>query len=139
MAVKTNIRTRVAELQRMELPELRKTWLEEFAREAPDCGSTFLRRRLACRIQEKFYGCVLSDAAERILSEVGDRPKVRPNAAGILPGTRFERKWKDKIYIVTARENGFELDGKHFKTLSGAATAITGTCWSGKKFFGVKS
>ncbi|MBR2000102.1 MAG: DUF2924 domain-containing protein, partial [Lentisphaeria bacterium] len=32
----------------------------------------------------------------------------------------------------------FEYNGQTYKSLSGAAFAITGTQWNGKKFFGVK-
>jgi hypothetical protein len=31
----------------------------------------------------------------------------------------------------------YELDGKRFKSLSAAARHITGTQWSGPKFFGL--
>jgi len=37
-----------------------------------------------------------------------------------------------------ATAEGFEYNGQLYKSLSGAAFAITGTQWNGKKFFGVK-
>jgi len=138
MENQTNIRMRVAEIQKMELPDLRKHWLIEFGAEAPDCGKNFLRRQLAYRVQEKFYGITLSDATIKTMTAVADAPKPRLNAAGMLSGTKFEREWKGKTYTLIVRDEGFDLEGKHFKTLSGAAFAITGTQWNGKKFFGVK-
>ena len=42
-----------------------------------------------------------------------------------------------KVHTVVATNDGFEYNGMNFKSLSGAAHAITGTQWSGKKFFGV--
>ena len=55
-----------------------------------------------------------------------------------IPGTRFERNWKGKICVVVATADGVEYNGQLYKSLSGAAFAITGTQWNGKKFFGVK-
>ena len=37
------------------------------------------------------------------------------------------------------RDDGlYELEGQHYKSLSAAAKAITGTHWSGPAFFGLK-
>ena len=46
--------------------------------------------------------------------------------------------WKGKVCVVVATAEGFEYNGQLYKSLSGAAFAITGTQWNGKKFFGVK-
>ena len=70
--------------------------------------------------------------------EAGNLPKLKPNAGGILPGTRFERDWKGEIHVVVATATGFEYKNQNFRSLSGVAFAITGTQWNGKKFFGVK-
>ena len=56
----------------------------------------------------------------------------------ILPGTRFVRIWKDRRYEVLAHENGFEYEGRMFRSLSAVAREITGTRWNGKIFFGLK-
>jgi len=132
-----NIRMQIARLQNMELSELRAKWREVYGKGAPDCGRIFLRRQLAFRIQELHYGGLSRETQERLV-EIGNTPKVRPNPGGVIPGTRFEREWKGTLYIVTANAEGFEMNGQNYKSLSGIAAAITGTQWSGKKFFGVK-
>lgn len=83
------------------------------------------------------YGGI-SESAQTALTEIGNTPKPRKNAGGILPGTRFERNWKGKVCVVVATAEGFEYNGQLYKPLFGAAFAITGTQWNGKKFFGVK-
>jgi len=35
------------------------------------------------------------------------------------------------------KEDGYQLDGNHFKSLSAIALHITGTSWSGPRFFGL--
>lgn len=132
-----SIRVELARLQIMELDELKEKWRELYGKEAPDCGKVLLRRQLAFRIQELRYGGI-SETTQAALIEIGNTPKVKPNAGGVIPGTKFEREWKGKLFIVTANDDGFELNGKNYKSLSGTASAITGTQWNGKKFFGVK-
>ena len=61
-----------------------------------------------------------------------------PSQVDILPGTRFVRIWKDRRYEVLAHENGFEYDGRMFRSLSAVAREITGTRWNGRLFFGLK-
>ena len=134
---KNNIRVELARLQVMEMDELRTKWRELYGKEPPDCGKVFFRRQLAFRIQELQYGGI-SESAQTALTEIGNTPKPRKNAGGILPGTRFERNWKGKVCVVVATAEGFEYNGQLYKSLSGAAFAITGTQWNGKKFFGVK-
>lgn len=128
---------RIAQLQGMELSELQAKWREVYGKPAPNCGWIFLRRQLAFRIQELHYGGLSRETREGLV-EIGNTPKLRPNPGGVIPGTCFERDWKGKLYVVTATAEGFEMNGQNYKSLSGAASAITGTQWSGKKFFGVK-
>ena len=49
------------------------------------------------------------------------------------------REWQGTEHAVTVLENGFEYQGRPFKSLSAVANAITGTRWSGPLFFGMKS
>lgn len=125
----TNIRVELARLQVMELHELREKWRELYGKDAPDCGKVFLRKQLAFRIQELRYGGI-SETAQSVLEKIGEMPKVRPNPGGVIPGTRFEREWKGTIHVVIATDTGFEYNGQNYRSLSGAAFAITGTQWN---------
>ena len=42
-------------------------------------------------------------------------------------------------YIVTVTADGFEWQGRPYKSLSAIARAITGTRWNGWVFFGLKN
>ncbi len=55
----------------------------------------------------------------------------------ITDGTKLIREFKGKRYSVTVIPNGFEYNGRTYKSLSAIANEITGTRWNGKKFFGV--
>jgi Protein of unknown function (DUF2924) len=54
-----------------------------------------------------------------------------------LPGARLIRDWNGKRYVVDIVENGFVMDGKTYKSLTAIAFLITGTRWSGPRFFGL--
>jgi len=62
------------------------------------------------------------------------RGDTRPQ---LTPGMRLVREWQGDIYQVLVLDEGFEMNGKKFKSLSAIARHITGTAWSGPLFFGV--
>jgi hypothetical protein len=71
-----------------------------------------------------------------------DRPvrrKTRQPRTGIIlsPGTRLVREWQGRSHAVDIRTDGFGWNGKHYRSLSAVATAITGARWSGNRFFRV--
>lgn len=56
----------------------------------------------------------------------------------LKPGTHLTREWHGKIYDVVVLEEGFLFDRRRFRSLTPIAKEITGTQWSGPRFFGVK-
>ena len=57
---------------------------------------------------------------------------------GPVVGTRLVREFQGREYTVTVLPDGFEWEGRRYKSLSAVARAITGTRWNGLTFFGVK-
>ena len=58
---------------------------------------------------------------------------------GIVPkaGTRLLRQWRGHTHTVLVREDGFEYEGQHYRSLTVIAERITGAHWSGPRFFGL--
>ena len=54
-----------------------------------------------------------------------------------IPGTKLVREWQGEEQVVTVLTEGFEWQGRRFKSLSAAVRAITGSHWNGWKFFGL--
>lgn len=52
-------------------------------------------------------------------------------------GTRLLRSWNGRSIEVNVTDTGFEHDGRSFKSLSKIAREVTGTAWSGPRFFGL--
>ena len=56
----------------------------------------------------------------------------------VKPGARLIREWHDETHVVDVLESGF-LWGEHiYPSLTKIAEKITGTHWSGPRFFGLK-
>jgi len=56
----------------------------------------------------------------------------------LKPGTRLVREWQDHTYRVEVTDKGFAYDGGLYASLSHVARVITGTRWSGPRFFGLR-
>jgi hypothetical protein len=52
-----------------------------------------------------------------------------------LPGTIITRQYKDREIRVRVTPQGFEFEGEFFSSLSAVAIHITGSHWSGNRFF----
>ena len=52
-------------------------------------------------------------------------------------GTRLVREWHGALHEIEVREDGYLWRGARHRSLSAIAGAITGTKWSGPRFFGL--
>jgi hypothetical protein len=144
---RNSVLRQMALLQSMSLEQLREKWLDLYGEEPPQYKKQFLIKRLAYRIQELFYGG-LSELAKVHLQQAAKEdpvatvnrriPEERKSNEAILPGTRLVRVWNDRRYEVIVLADGYEFEGRTFRSLSAVAREITGTRWNGKVFFGLK-
>ena len=49
------------------------------------------------------------------------------------------RTWRNQTYVVLVGDSGYIYDNRLFASLSMIAREITGTAWSGPRFFGLLS
>jgi len=140
-----NILAQVIALKDMSTPELKALWRELFDSEPPPFNRRHLVSRLAYRIQELAYGGLKPETVRRLEKlgedlDGGDRKKSRMRA-DLMPivGTRLIREWQGVEHVVTVTADGFEWEGRPYKSLSAIARAITGTRWNGWVFFGLKN
>lgn len=142
---KNNIMHReISALENCSVAELKEKFSELFGFECGATNARNLRARLTHKLQEIFIGG-LSDEDKAMLEAIADKDPVanlKPadnKPRPLAKGTRLCRDWKGKTYEVFVRDDGkFEFDGEIYRSLSAVASAITGTHWNGKKFFGVK-
>ncbi len=139
----------LARLNDMSVRELQERFSELFGFPARSSHKTYLRKRLAFRIQElSIRG--LSEKAKLRIEELATEPfpvvqkrsksspgkTFRPRDARLPPpGSILRRIYKDKVYEVQVLDDGFGYKGKHYRTLSKVAREITGIQWNGFLFF----
>jgi hypothetical protein len=133
----------LAALATMSLAQLRSEWLQIYKSAAPDAvGRSFLMLGIAHRLQEKASGG-LPVASVRELDRLGRRLDQTGNlgeepTAHLKLGTRLVREWQGRSHQVELTESGYLYRDQHYASLSQIARAITGTQWSGPRFFGLK-
>ena len=136
--------TRLAALKDTPTADLRTLWGKLFETEPPRQNRRFLESRLAYRIQELEYGGLKPATIER-LEALGKElsggkvalRRIRTDQHPIS-GTRLIREYQGVEHCVTVLDNGFEYQGRPYKSLSAIARAITGTRWNGWVFFGLR-
>ena len=138
------ILARLAALKAMSVNELKAEWQALFDAPAPNNSRTFLEGRLAYRIQELTLGGpdkqtrrlldLLADEVEGTLTRKAQIADPR----NPVVGTKLIREWDGVAHTVTVLREGFDWDGRRFKSLSAVARAITGTRWNGYRFFGLR-
>ncbi len=139
-----DILAEIASFKIMEVKALKQRWRDLFDTEPPAYNRRFLESRLAYRVQELAYGGLKPDVIARLeaLGEQldGGNVTVRKKRADDRPiaGTRLIREWQGVEYHVTVLVDGYEYQGRPYKSLSAVARAITGTRWNGWVFFGIR-
>ncbi|MEO5372545.1 MAG: DUF2924 domain-containing protein [Magnetococcus sp. DMHC-1] len=135
----------VTAIQTMEGAKLRQMWKEYFEGDPPTNNKGFLAKRLAYRIQELALGVLPVPVEERLGSLAdGNKDPVKPKAEPDqgknrpIPGTCLIREWKGVEHCCNVLEDGFEYQGRKFRSLSAVANAITGTRWNGHVFWGMR-
>ena len=132
---------RLAGLATMSPAQLRAEWQRLVRQPPPPVSPDLLRREIAYRLQEAASGG-LTRQASRDLTEIRKRivqgsSPLPSTAMRLKPGTRLLRTWRGKTYTVLIGDTGFLFDDRLFPSLSPIAQEITGTPWSGPRFFGL--
>lgn len=148
----------ITALNKAPLPELTAKYEEVFGKKTGTTSDVYLRRKIAYRLQEKELGGLSRKAKEKIEELIKKcdpvnnkvlRPVVMAGGKEVnrlgpmrdkrlpIPGTILRRHYKGKNVEVRVLEQGFEYDGKRYRTLTGVAMTVTGVHWSGYSFFNV--
>lgn len=143
------IPARLAALKTASTVELKTQWRDLFGAEPPSFNRRYLESRLGYRIQELAYGGLKPETLrrlQRLAAESVGKRKGKDRGRGsaqpeLLPitGTRLLREWQGVEHVVTVTADGFEWQGRPYRSLSAVARAITGTRWSGPVFFGLRN
>ena len=132
----------IVQLDGLGLAALRDLWRERLG-SPPRFASTELTRLwLAWELQAKVRGGYDLTTRRRLkqLSK-SSKADATPTSAALgapKPGTVLTREWGGVTHRVMVLEEGFAWGGQNYRSLSEIATRISGTRWSGPRFFGLK-
>lgn len=65
------------------------------------------------------------------------QPVAQGARGRVKPGAHLVREWNGRTYQVEVLTDGYRMDGRKWASLSAIAKHITGTAWSGPRFFGL--
>ena len=99
-----------------------------------------MRKALIHEEQCRTYGGLPSDLRRQLRAMVNGsmKPSDTP-ARSLSAGAQLVREWNGRTYRVEVTDQGFRMDGKTYPSLSAIARRITGTSWSGPRFFGLRA
>lgn len=153
-----NVAKEVARLQKLTCGELRDEFATVTGETTTAKNRKWLIRRIVWRMQANIEGG-LSETAIRKIRELAGGADLRVTSpvsrqlpdeaakrtkkvatgsisnATLLPGTLLTRVYKGDQIRVRVTTQGFEYEGELFRSLSAVAKHITGSHWSGTKFF----
>jgi len=147
--------TAIAALDALDLAALQQKWRDLYKVPPPNkVRAKFLRLAIAYRLQELTLGGLSAQTRRDLRRVAAEAREHRPRSGKsepetnvipirlprrriLSPGTRLVREWNGTTEVVDVLASGFGWKGKTYRTLSAVAVAITGTKWSGPKFFGL--
>lgn len=138
-----SIQEKVQALETLERPELVAKWVKAYGA-PPFKGARHgtLVRGLTYHKQSRRFGGLSAKTSKQLLKiarsglVAGNAPR-KPNKPRTRLGSQLVREWNGKSYTVHVTDKGYVMSGVTYGSLSSAAKAITGSHWSGPRFFGV--
>ena len=124
----------------MSPAQLAGEWQRVLKAPAPAMTPDLLRRGIAYRLQEQVHGGLKPSVVRELERIGGQSDRTAPVAVAgmhIKPGTRLVRDWGGTTHHVLVDEDGFTYRDHRYSSLSEIASIITGTKWSGPRFFGL--
>lgn len=102
-------------------------------------SQTFLRGNLLWAVQVRQSGQDPLKLQRQLVRQLAGVVKgTTRQQSTSRPGTRLVREWQGTVHNVTVTDKGYTWEGRVYRSLTRIATEITGTKWSGPRFFGLR-
>ena len=137
-----SLATEIAALGEMAYSDLRLAWQRLYRSHPPKkLGRDLLELGVAWKLQERALGG-LSAVTKRQIAELAEAmgataDLTKARTVRLRTGARLIREWNGETHEVLVVEDGFQWRGKTWRSLSMIAREMTGTHWSGPRFFGI--
>jgi hypothetical protein len=144
MATAVDLAAKLVALPEMTTTDLRAEWRRLYRGHPPKrIGRRLLELGVAWKLQERVHGGLGAATKRRLVDlaktvdENGDLAKTR--AVRLKPGAKLVREWRGETHDVLVLEDGYQWRGRRWRSLSAIAREISGTHWSGPRFFGLRA
>lgn len=128
---------RVSNIKNQSREELLDMWQTAYRKPAPKgISRRILELAAAYHFQELAYGGLPPNIKLK-LKRYSITPPTKAKSSEVADGTIFVREWNGVIHRVEAVDGKYMWSAKIYNSLSEIARVITGTRWSGPRFFGV--
>ncbi|MCW2370743.1 DUF2924 domain-containing protein [Sphingobium sp. B11D3D] len=127
-----SLEARLDALAALSLGELRDQWRSSMGSEPPRVSADLLRRLLGYALQEKTMGGLSPSHGQALRRLAAGKESVL-----LKSGMHLMRQWNGRSISVTVVEDGYVWEERCYRSLSAIARAVTGTSWSGPRFFGL--
>lgn len=135
----------LAAIPKMSASELANRWEALGRGTAPRVPLRVLQRLYAQLLQEQALGGLSTAALDALAKAAAQTGKSKaptpppPRQLMLTVGTRLVREWNGRTISVDVQGESYIWNDQHYGSLSEIARAVTGTRWSGPRFFGVAS
>ena len=132
------VREQIADLPNRSRDEVVGIWRQELSDTPPrQMSRVMMMRILAFALQAKASNGLPRRLARK-LERALDGKTVRPTAPSLNANTRLYREWNGVTHIVEVVDaSTYRWREREYRSLSAIAKAITGSHWSGPRFFGL--
>ena len=129
----------IGRLTSLSRADLARRWTSIFGSPSPKSVKRgLLERACAYELQARALGGLKPSTRRSLLAIATGAPSKRPTVKKALrPGTRLIREWHGVVHQVDVADESIVWKGQTYRSLSAVATAITGSRWSGPRFFGL--
>jgi Protein of unknown function (DUF2924) len=138
-----NLAEELARLSAATIFELRGEWRRLHRAPPPmRLSRDLLMRGITYKLQERLLGGLSKSILRKlegmsVESEASNTKKPVPPIS-LKAGTRLVREWRGVTHTVLVQAQGFEWNGRRYRSLTIIAHKITGAHWSGPRFFGLR-
>lgn len=139
----SDLEAALAAIPEISASELAGCWEALGRGAAPRVPLRVLRHLYAQLLQEQALGGLSAEALDELAEVAAKTGKSNaptpppPRQLMLTAGTRLVREWNGRTISVDVQGESYIWNDQHYGSLSEVARAVTGTRWSGPRFFGV--
>jgi hypothetical protein len=134
-----DIAAELLRLSNLTIFELRGGWRRLHRMPLPmRLSRDLLIRGISYKLQERLHGGLSKSILRELEGLNVSGVQMPPPPISLKTGTWLVREWRGVTHTVVVQAQGFEWNGRRYRSLTIIAHKITGAHWSGPRFFGLR-